>query len=162
MAAGSALSPSRKLRRTRDERLVLYRIATRQTHTACRPATRTMHCSPVSNLTAFRLENYKHEQKMDLLEKEKKQCKRRFKEDKHIFKMSAKLPTYMEKYGGKFKANGELYRCNSGSSRSIEMNQQNVKSKNPIHASFYRNFLRLSLLSFPIPSPPPHCDFGYV
>lgn len=151
MAAGD-LSPTRKQTRLRrDERILLYRVATKsaQIKSASRP--RATYSSPTSNLTKLRLENYKHEQKMDQLEKEKKQCMQRLEGDRHIFKMSVRLPRdigvdkHFDKYKGTFRANGE-YREGDGSSHtSVVVTPHSAKSRKGL---FYTQFNSFNVYQF--------------
>lgn len=123
------LSPTGRQTRSRpDERIILYRMATKsvQSKSHSRQNSRAS-----SNISALRLEHYKHEQKLDQLEKEKKQCLHRLDGERHIFKMSVRLPkdSGMEQYKGTFRANGE-YRESEGSSRPSEWTmEQSAKAR---------------------------------
>ena len=60
----------------------------------------------------FSLEDYRLQVLMNRLEKEKKQCLNRLKEETHVFKMSSRLPVkcggeYWSQYGENYHANGD-------------------------------------------------------
>ena len=60
----------------------------------------------------FSLEGYRLQVLIDRLEKEKKQCLNRLREETHVFKMSVKLPVKcgeqcFSQYGERFHANGD-------------------------------------------------------
>lgn len=60
----------------------------------------------------FSLEDYRLQVLVNTLEKEKKQCLSRLKEETHVFKMSIRLPVksreeYWSQYGENYHANGD-------------------------------------------------------
>ncbi|XP_032228980.1 uncharacterized protein LOC5504762 [Nematostella vectensis] len=66
----------------------------------------------VRSICGYSLSKYKLKIEIDQIEKERRQSLHRLKEDKHMFKMSVKLPSkygqeYWSQHGEKFHANGE-------------------------------------------------------
>lgn len=77
----------------------------------------------------FSLEDYRLQVLVKSLEKEKKQCLNRLKEETHVFKMSARLPVkrgqeYWSQYGENFHANGDKREKASVTHLSAEYNKE--------------------------------------
>ena len=77
----------------------------------------------------FSLEDYRLQVLVNSLEKEKKQCLNRLKEETHVFKMSARLPVkrgqeYWSQYGENFHANGDKREKASVTHLSAEYNKE--------------------------------------
>ena len=77
----------------------------------------------------FSLEDYRLQVLVNRLEKEKKQCLNRLKEETHVFKMSARLPVkrgeeYWSQYGENYHANGDKREKASVTHLSVEHNKE--------------------------------------
>ncbi|KAJ7394399.1 hypothetical protein OS493_000208 [Desmophyllum pertusum] len=78
----------------------------------------------------FSLEDYRLQVLVNRLEKEKKQCLNRLKEETHVFKMSVRLPVkeeYWSQYGENFHANGDKRERGSITHLSTEHNKEVAK-----------------------------------
>ena len=93
------------------EELILYRISKRRADSG-QSNDREKMADKLQNV--FSMADYKLHMEIEQLEKEKRQCMNRLKEEKHMFKMSVKLPckkgewSYWSQYGERFHANGDL------------------------------------------------------
>ena len=77
----------------------------------------------------FSLEDFRLQVFVNRLEKEKKQCLNRLKEEAHVFKMSVRLPVkrgeeYWSQYGENFHANGDKREKASVTHLSAELNKE--------------------------------------
>lgn len=77
----------------------------------------------------FSLEDYRLQVLMNKLEKEKKQCLDRLREEKHVFKMSIRPPVISgeecwSQYGEIFHANGDKRETESITNINMELNKE--------------------------------------
>lgn len=114
MACGVA--PLNRITSAERRRLVLYRIA------KMRKEKETHHYSrdkaPLSYKKTFSLEDHKLHIEIERIERQRRQAMNKAKENRHMFKMSVKVPArpgkeYFSQYGEQFRANGDALRHGS-------------------------------------------------
>ena len=109
--AGGVCAPLQRISSAERRRLILYRIAkARKDQTMRRNKT---EAKSLDYRKTFSLDDHKLHIEIEKIERQKKQAMNKAKEDKHIFKMSVKLPAnhgqeYFSQYGEQFRANGDV------------------------------------------------------